>query len=234
MTDYVKIVNFAAKDALTTGNPTKVAKGTELGAELDAIATAVATKFDAGDIALIADGTAGAPGLAFNSDTDTGPYHISSGVIGISLNGTLSTQFYNGSLGTLDGTIGSPALSYINDSDTGLFRDTSNQIAVSLGGAKLGAFIGGHASAQYAPVLTGTGTVDFGSIGAGISAALSVAVTGAVVGDPVVVGTSITVLGLVPIGQVTSAGQVSVGFQNVTSGAIDPASCTFKVAVLKY
>lgn len=46
MSDYTKIVDYAAKDALLTGNPSKIIKGTELGAEFDAIATAVATKID--------------------------------------------------------------------------------------------------------------------------------------------------------------------------------------------
>lgn len=46
MSNYTKIVDYAAKDALVTGNPAKVIKGTELGAEFDAISTAVGTKAD--------------------------------------------------------------------------------------------------------------------------------------------------------------------------------------------
>lgn len=46
MSDYTKIVDYAAKDALLTGNPAKLVKGTEIGAEFDAIVTAVATKVD--------------------------------------------------------------------------------------------------------------------------------------------------------------------------------------------
>lgn len=37
---YTKIVDFAAKDALSTGNAAKLIKGTEIGAEFDAIQTA--------------------------------------------------------------------------------------------------------------------------------------------------------------------------------------------------
>jgi len=44
MTDYTKTTNFAAKDALVSGNPSKVVKGTEVNTEFDNIATAVATK----------------------------------------------------------------------------------------------------------------------------------------------------------------------------------------------
>ncbi len=46
MADYVKATNFAVKDALTTGNPAKLVKGTEINAEFDAIATAVQTKIN--------------------------------------------------------------------------------------------------------------------------------------------------------------------------------------------
>jgi len=46
MSNYVVTTDFAAKDALTTGNPLKKAKGTELDTELDNIATAISTKED--------------------------------------------------------------------------------------------------------------------------------------------------------------------------------------------
>ena len=44
MTDYTKTTNFAAKDALVSGNAAKVVKGTEVNTEFDNIASAVATK----------------------------------------------------------------------------------------------------------------------------------------------------------------------------------------------
>ena len=44
MSNYTKATNFAAKDALISGNPAKVIKGTEVGAEYDAIAVAVNSK----------------------------------------------------------------------------------------------------------------------------------------------------------------------------------------------
>lgn len=46
MSNYTKATNFASKDALISGNPAKVIKGAEVGAEFDAIAVAVATKAD--------------------------------------------------------------------------------------------------------------------------------------------------------------------------------------------
>lgn len=46
MSNYVKLTDYAAKDALTTGNPLKLIKGTEINDDLNAIQTAVATKAD--------------------------------------------------------------------------------------------------------------------------------------------------------------------------------------------
>lgn len=46
MTDYVKLTDYAAKDNLLTGNPSKVVRGTEIGADFDAIVTMSATKAD--------------------------------------------------------------------------------------------------------------------------------------------------------------------------------------------
>ena len=44
MSNYVKTTNFASKDALVTGNPNKVVKGTELDTEFNNIATASTSK----------------------------------------------------------------------------------------------------------------------------------------------------------------------------------------------
>jgi len=44
MSNYTKLTNFAAKDALVSGNPAKVIKGSEVGAEFDAVAVAVNSK----------------------------------------------------------------------------------------------------------------------------------------------------------------------------------------------
>jgi len=51
MSDYTRVHDFSAKDALSTGDALKVIKGSEVDAELDAVVTAVATKieFEKGD-----------------------------------------------------------------------------------------------------------------------------------------------------------------------------------------
>ena len=46
MANYIKATNFTAKDALPTGNPGKIIKGTEIDVEYTAIATAIGSKAD--------------------------------------------------------------------------------------------------------------------------------------------------------------------------------------------
>jgi hypothetical protein len=46
MANYTKTTNFATKDGLTTGDPAKIVRGTEINTEFDNIATAIATKQD--------------------------------------------------------------------------------------------------------------------------------------------------------------------------------------------
>ena len=62
MTDYVKSTNFASKDSLSVGNPLKIVKGTEIDAEFNNIATAVATKADSATVT---------SSLALKADTST-------------------------------------------------------------------------------------------------------------------------------------------------------------------
>ena len=46
MSNYTKSTNFATKDALSSGNPLKIVKGTEIDTEFNNIQTAIATKLD--------------------------------------------------------------------------------------------------------------------------------------------------------------------------------------------
>ena len=46
MANYTKVTNFTAKDSLTSGDPNKVVKGSEIDVEFSAISTAIATKAD--------------------------------------------------------------------------------------------------------------------------------------------------------------------------------------------
>jgi uncharacterized Zn-binding protein involved in type VI secretion len=46
MSNYTKSTNFATKDGLTTGDPLKIIKGTEIDDEFEAIETHMSTKAD--------------------------------------------------------------------------------------------------------------------------------------------------------------------------------------------
>jgi hypothetical protein len=61
MSDYTKSTDFASKDNLTSGNPLKIVKGTEIDTEFNNIQTAIATKLD----------SSGAPSGTIVGTTDT-------------------------------------------------------------------------------------------------------------------------------------------------------------------
>jgi hypothetical protein len=73
MSDYTKTTDFAAKDALTTGNANKVVSGTELDDEFNNLSTAIATKFDnVSDVAAASEVAAGVVELATTTEVITG------------------------------------------------------------------------------------------------------------------------------------------------------------------
>ena len=70
MSDYSKTTNFASKDNLTSGNPAKIVKGTEIDTEFNNIATAIATKQDYdSDLAAFALKTAPTGDVVGTTDT---------------------------------------------------------------------------------------------------------------------------------------------------------------------
>src|SRR6185312_1541686 len=118
MSNYIKTVNFAAKDALASGNPAKVAKGTEVDTEFNNIATAIASKEDVANKG-VSSGYAGLDGSArvakANLPTDTAylgtaqtwtalqTHTPSSSTRGIQVNATTG-QYGIGILGAATGT----------------------------------------------------------------------------------------------------------------------------------
>jgi hypothetical protein len=75
MSNYTKSTNFATKDNLTSGNPLKIVKGTEIDTEFNNIATAIATKQDsstAGDVTLAGTQTLTNKTIAYADNTLTG------------------------------------------------------------------------------------------------------------------------------------------------------------------
>ena len=76
MSNYTKSTDFAAKDSLSTGNPSKIVKGTEINTEFSAIQSAVNSKADTNNAALT--GTTTAVNLTvsgtFTATVDGGTY----------------------------------------------------------------------------------------------------------------------------------------------------------------
>ena len=66
MSNYTKATNFATKDSLASGNPLKIVRGTEIDAEFNSIATAIASKSDS--ISPTFTGTVTIPTLALTND----------------------------------------------------------------------------------------------------------------------------------------------------------------------
>jgi hypothetical protein len=66
MSNYVQSTNFATKDALPSGDPLKIVKGTEINTEFNNIAVAVATKADTASPTFT--GTVTIPTLALTND----------------------------------------------------------------------------------------------------------------------------------------------------------------------
>ena len=67
MANYLKATDFAAKDALLTGDPNKIVKGTEINDEFDSIQTAVNSKANLSSPALT--GTPTSPTAAAGTNT---------------------------------------------------------------------------------------------------------------------------------------------------------------------
>jgi hypothetical protein len=67
MSNYTKLTSYDTKDSLTTGDPLKRVKGTELDDEFDAISTAIATKADSASPSF--SGTPTAPTASYGTNT---------------------------------------------------------------------------------------------------------------------------------------------------------------------
>lgn len=94
MSNYTKSTNFATKDALASGNPLKIVKGTEIDTEFNNIATAIATKLDSNGAVPISTGVSGlgtgvATALAVNVGSAGAPV-VNGGALGTPSSGILT------------------------------------------------------------------------------------------------------------------------------------------------
>lgn len=97
-------------------------------------------------------------------------------------------------------------------------------------------FTAGGVRHILAKTLTATAALNFPNTAAQTSSDLTIAVAGAADGDAVVLGVPIAALNADSCytAFVSAAGVVTVRFNNYSAAAIDPASGTFRVSVLKY
>lgn len=91
----------------------------------------------------------------------------------------------------------------------------------------------GQAVSDAQVFLTATAALNFASIAAAASADLTITVTGAVVGASVHLGLpAAPTAGIIFQGFVSASNVVTVRATNITSGAVDPASATYRATVL--
>jgi hypothetical protein len=113
--DYIKATNFAVKDALTTGDPNKVVKGTEIDTEFNNIASAVASKADS------------------QSPTFTGTPLAPTAGAGTNTTQIATTAFVGSAITTAIGNINTGVVTF-SGGTTGLTPNTATAGAVTLGG----------------------------------------------------------------------------------------------------
>lgn len=82
--------------------------------------------------------------------------------------------------------------------------------------------------------ITETAVLDFASIASLTSEDLTISVQGAGLNDNVLLGLPVHTSGIIYTGFVSLADTVTVRATNITAGAINPDSATFRVSVLKY
>jgi hypothetical protein len=90
MTNYTKSTNFATKDTLTSGDPLKIVKGTEINTEFDNIQTAVNSKADTASPTFTTPNLGVATATSINKVTITAP--ATSATLTVADGSTLATS----------------------------------------------------------------------------------------------------------------------------------------------
>ena len=100
MSNYTKSTNFATKDALSSGDPLKIVKGTEIDTEFNNIATAVATKADLASPTFTGNVTGTFVGNVTGNVTGnvSGTAANVTGTVAVANGGTGATTFTSGAL----------------------------------------------------------------------------------------------------------------------------------------
>lgn len=161
MSNYTKSTNFATKDALASGNPAKIVKGTEIDTEFNNIATAIATKADSTSPTLTSP-TLVTPVLGTPSSgtlTNCTGLPVSTGVSGLGTGVATALAVNVGSAGAPvvnGGALGTPSSGTLTNA-TGLPLTTgvTGTLPVSNGGTGVTSSTGtGNAVLSSSPTLT--------------------------------------------------------------------------------
>jgi hypothetical protein len=220
------------------------------------------SSFSNGVITFGAAGNASFSGGAVSFSLPFGSASFAFGLVNINVDGSFATPAFTVSaLGTVSAAGGNIQL--VSDGSatlaSGLFQINTNGSFLSPGfsvdntgqisavGGSVSFLAGGEAvfagqvtiggGAPIKKALTATAVLDFPSTAAGAASDLTIALPGAALGDCVILGlpNSSTVASGVFSAWVSAADTVKVRFDNTqTVGNLDPASGTFRVAILQF
>lgn len=156
MSNYVKATNFATKDALLSGNPAKIIKGTEIDDEFNAISTAIGTKADLASPTFT--GTPAAPTAVAGTNTTqlaTTAFVASAITTATGSLGTISTQNAN-NVSITGGSITGITDLAVADGGTGASSITANSVILGNGTSALNGNL--VAPGSSGNILTSNGT----------------------------------------------------------------------------
>jgi hypothetical protein len=253
MSNYTKSTNFATKDTLTSGDPLKIVKGTEINTEFDNISTAIATKGEStsgtfttptintptisgGTInSSVIGGSAAAAGtfttLTATSDsafTSTGAVQLSKGTTGERPTGVAGKIRFNTSTSTFEGHNGTTWSSVGGGGATGtggndIFYENSKTVTIAY-----------SVTAGKNAMSTGPITIAANFSGTGAISGTTLTITGTTGSGVLVVGSIISGTGVTSGTIVTAFGTGSGGLGTYTvtpSQTVSSTAITASTAV---
>lgn len=79
----------------------------------------------------LVDGTVGAPGLAFQTQTNLGLYRSAANILAVSVGGVNTAAFGANGFASVLGAVATPSYAFLGDLDTGFWSPTANTVALS-------------------------------------------------------------------------------------------------------
>jgi hypothetical protein len=133
MANYIKSTDFAVKDGLTTGDPNKIIKGTEINTELNDISTAIASKADTNSPVFTGNPTAPTQTTGTNNTRVATTAFVNSSITANASNVAITGGTINGVAitgGTITGLVTDLAVA---DGGTGASTFTANNVVLGNG-----------------------------------------------------------------------------------------------------